>query len=166
MNILPDKKRSSERRLKKILGDSPKLKSMETKEWLRKKANYYKQSSPEFKDTKISKNYLMSNQEKNQNDIMEQIFTKFDTDGSGALDTGELVDLFKQNKINLDRNIVELMFSGEQFTLDKFKSMIDNDRDLSQFRAIVKSQKDKILLKDDLEKHTQVRLFDSFDDQN
>ena len=37
---------------------------------------------------------------------MEQIFKKFDSDGSGALDLGELVDLFKQNKIHLDKEVV------------------------------------------------------------
>ena len=73
---------------------------------------------------------------------MEQIFKKFDSDGSGSLDLGELVDLFRQNKIHLDREVVKQMFSGEEFTLDKFKSMIDNEVDLSQFRQILLSQKD------------------------
>ena len=70
-------------------------------------------------------------QEIKQNDIMEQIFKKFDTDGSGALDLDELVDLFRQNKIYLDNEIVKNMFNGECFDLEKFKSMIDNDVELS-----------------------------------
>lgn len=68
---------------------------------------------------------------------MEQIFKKFDSDGSGALDLGELVDLFKQNKIHLDKEVVRQMFSGDEFTLEKFKLMINNDRDLSNFRRIL-----------------------------
>ena len=42
----------------------------------------------------IKQKYLMSSQEINQNHIIEAIFKKFDSDGSGALDTGELIDLF------------------------------------------------------------------------
>ena len=41
-HMMPDKQRLSERHLKSILGESPNLKSFETKQWLRKKANYYK----------------------------------------------------------------------------------------------------------------------------
>ena len=59
----------------------------------------------------------MSEQEINQDEIIELLFTKFDEDGSGALDSGEIVDLFKQNKINLDRDTVKAMFSGDEFTL-------------------------------------------------
>ena len=79
----------------------------------------------------IKKQYLMSDQEIKQNEIMEQIFKKFDTDGSGSLDLGELVDLFRQNKIYLDNEVVKKMFNGESFSLEKFKSMIDNDVELS-----------------------------------
>ena len=32
---------------------------------------------------------------------MEAIFKKFDADGSGALDIGELVELFQQNILEL-----------------------------------------------------------------
>jgi hypothetical protein len=38
--------------------------------------------------------------------MIEAIFKKFDSDGSGALDIDELVDLFKQNKIFIDAHIV------------------------------------------------------------
>ena len=41
-----------------------------------------------------------------QNEMMEEIFQKFDSDGSGSLDIGELVDLFPQNKIHLDKEVV------------------------------------------------------------
>jgi Ca2+-binding EF-hand superfamily protein len=48
----------------------------------------------------------MSEQEIRQNEIIEAIFKKFDSDGSGALDLGELIDLFAQNKIILSRDTV------------------------------------------------------------
>jgi len=62
--------------LKSILGESPNLKSFETKQWLRKKAQFYSKSSPDRQPQKaqsppISKKYLMSEQEMKQNDIME-----------------------------------------------------------------------------------------------
>ena len=43
----------------------------------------------------IKAQYLMSDQEIRQNGIIEAIFTKFDSDGSGALDTNEIIDLFR-----------------------------------------------------------------------
>ena len=52
----------------------------------------------------------MSEQEIRQNEIIETIFTKFDTDGSGSLDLTELVGLFKQNMVNLDKEVVKAMF--------------------------------------------------------
>lgn len=43
----------------------------------------------------------MSEQEINQDNIIETIFKKFDTDNSGGLDLEEMVDLFKDNQIYL-----------------------------------------------------------------
>lgn len=63
----------------------------------------------------------MSKQEIKQDEIMEAIFKKFDQDGSGALDLNELVDLFRQNKVRLDKETVKEMFHSNEFTLDKFK---------------------------------------------
>jgi len=45
----------------------------------------------------------MSDQERKQDEIIQEFFTKFDVDGSGALDLNEIVDLFKQNKIKIDK---------------------------------------------------------------
>ena len=58
----------------------------------------------------VKAQYLMSDQEIRQNGIIEAIFTKFDSDGSGALDTNEIVDLFKQNKVRLDKETIKAMF--------------------------------------------------------
>ena len=48
----------------------------------------------------------MSDQEIKQSELIEAIFLKFDSDGSGSLDLGELVDLFGQNKVKLDKDTV------------------------------------------------------------
>ena len=79
----------------------------------------------------------MSESEIKQNKIIETIFTKFDLDGSGALDTAELQDLFLQNKINLSRDTVIAMFGSEEFTLDKFKAIINSEQDLNRFKKIL-----------------------------
>ena len=59
----------------------------------------------------------MREQERKQDELIAMIFAKFDSDGSGALDLKELVDLFKQNKVKLDKPTVKLMFQGDEFTL-------------------------------------------------
>ena len=43
----------------------------------------------------------MSEQEINQDYIIEAIFKKFDVDNSGGLDLDEMVDLFKDNHVHL-----------------------------------------------------------------
>ena len=48
----------------------------------------------------------MSDQQIKQDEIIEAIFTKFDSDGSGSLDIGECVDLFRQNHIRLEKEVV------------------------------------------------------------
>ena len=54
----------------------------------------------------------MSDQEMKQNEVIESIFYKVDTDGSGSLDVGEILHLFKQNDINLERETIKEMFQG------------------------------------------------------
>jgi len=63
----------------------------------------------------------MSDQELKQDEIIQSFFSRFDTDGSGALDLNELTDLFKQNKLKIDKKTVKEMFQGSEFTLNKFK---------------------------------------------
>jgi Ca2+-binding EF-hand superfamily protein len=52
----------------------------------------------------------MSEQERKQDGIIAMIFAKFDTDGSGALDLNELVELFDNNKVKLSKKTVTEMF--------------------------------------------------------
>ena len=87
----------------------------------------------------------MSDQEIRQNEIIETIFRKFDQDGSGSLDINELVDLFKQNKVKLDKDTVKLMFQGNRFTLQKFKAIINSDQDLQRFKDVLSGQRKRIL---------------------
>ena len=68
---------------------------------------------------------------------MEQIFKKIDSDGSGGLDIDELVGLFHDNKIHLDREVIKELFKGNEFTLDKFRLMIYNEFELNKFHTII-----------------------------
>lgn len=115
-----------------MLKEHKTLKTHQIKNWLKRKVQFRKFREPtgdapqdfEHKAAKIpyvKKEYLMSEQEIRQNEIIETIFTKFDTDGSGSLDLGELVGLFKQNMVNLDKDVVKAMFQNDEFTLKNFK---------------------------------------------
>jgi len=75
---------------------------------------------------KIRKEYLMSEQEINQDNIIETIFKKFDADNSGGLDLEEMVDLFKDNNVYLKQSTLKEMFQSDEFTLDGFKALINS----------------------------------------
>lgn len=111
-----------------------------TKEWLRKQARYYGSQMKSVSKPKnvIRRQYLMSDQEVKQGEVIETIFQNFDSDGSGSLDINELTELFRQNGINLDKETVRKMFQGNKFNLQKFKSMMGSDTDLKRFSAIIK----------------------------
>lgn len=136
-NLSQDSLRSPENHLKSILADSQNLKFNETKQWFRKQAKYYKSDKSEEEPSKIPRKYLMSQQEIKQSEIMEQIFKKIDSDGSGGLDIDELVGLFHDNKIHLDREVIKELFKGNEFTLDKFRLMIYNEFELNKFHTII-----------------------------
>ena len=108
-----------------------------TKEWLRKQARYYVSQSNGAVAKKpknvIRTQYLMSEQEMKQGQVIEAIFKNFDSDGSGSLDIGELVELFHSNGVDLDKDTVRQIFHGNHFDLQKFKAMMDSDADLKRF---------------------------------
>ena len=146
--------------LKNLLKEHTQLKSHQTKIWLKKKVQFdkFKEPAPGEKDAQgdgsaggavgaplVKKQYLMSTQEIKQNEIIEQIFTKFDSDGSGSLDINELVDLFKQNKVRLDKDVVKTMFQADEFTLQKFKAIINSDTDLQRFKDVFARERQRVL---------------------
>ena len=44
--------------------------------------------------------------------MMEKLFKKFDEDGSGALDAGELYDLFQDNGVEIEKDKIKSMFNN------------------------------------------------------
>ena len=85
------------------MGESEQLKDFTVKAWLRKLAK---------KKEDIQPKYLMNEQEVAQNEKIERLFLKFDTDGSGALDSGELFELFRENGVEIDAETVRDMFNN------------------------------------------------------
>lgn len=100
-----------------ILGESEHLKEFSIKAWLRKLAR---------KQEAIQKKYLMNLQEVLQNEKIERLFVKFDTDGSGALDPDEMYVLFKQNNCEIPTEVLQEMFNHQAFTLRAFKDINDS----------------------------------------
>ena len=83
---------------------------------------------------------------------MEGIFQKIDSDGSGSLDIDELVSLFHDNKVHLDREVIREIFQGNEFTLEKFRQMIYDEIELNKFHSIIHNQKDKIIMRNCMNK--------------
>lgn len=74
-----------------------------------------------------------------QNEKIERLFLKFDTDGSGALDSGELFELFRENGVEIDAETVRDMFNNQAFTLRNFKDINNSPQSLLRFRSIMRS---------------------------
>jgi hypothetical protein len=73
-----------------------------------------------------------------QNEKIERLFYKFDTDGSGALDADELYVLFKENGVEIDQETIGDMFNNQAFTLRNFKNINNDPMSLLRFRNIMR----------------------------
>lgn len=81
----------------------------------------------------------MNEQEVAQNEKIERLFLKFDTDGSGALDSNELYELFRENGVEIDAEVIRDMFNNQAFTLRNFKDINNSPHSLLRFRSIMRS---------------------------
>lgn len=61
------------------------------------------------------------------------------------MDLQECVDLFSQNLVRLDPEVVKKLLGGEEFTLQKFKAIINSPKDLQRFKDIFKTQRYRIM---------------------
>lgn len=80
---------TKEKQLKSILKPNDLLKRHKTKEWFHKKLGT-KSTQQHIDATYIKKQYLMTEQQMNQEALIDAVFKNFDADGSGALDVSEL----------------------------------------------------------------------------
>lgn len=79
-----------------------------------------------------------------QNEKIERLFYKFDTDGSGALDADELYVLFKDNGVEIDAETIGDMFNNQAFTLRNFKNINNNPQSLLRFRDIMRKIRNSV----------------------
>ena len=75
-----------------------KLHNIYTLRWLKARAKCKKE---------IKRNYLLYPEEMEQEMRIKKIFMTFDEDKSNALDLGEMVEMFQNFKIDVDRNKLE-----------------------------------------------------------
>lgn len=73
----------------------------------------------------VNENYIFSLAEIQQNLRILNLFETFDSDGSGALDSDELVDLYQQNGIIIGTEEIAKLYGNPdvKFTLDEFKTV-------------------------------------------
>jgi hypothetical protein len=114
------------------------MKDFTVKAWLKKLAK---------KKEDIQPKYLMNEQEVAQNEKIERLFFKFDTDGSGALDGNELFELFKENGVEIDAEVINEMFNNQAFTLRNFKDINNSPNALLRFRAIMRQIRNSVKAK-------------------
>lgn len=83
----------------------------------------------------------MNDEELTQNKIMEDIFMKFDEDGSGSISLSEISAIFKENNLVMDREAIREMFQGTEFDLEKFKQILQSGEYLQRFRTCLEEQR-------------------------
>ena len=66
--------------------------------------------------------------------VCDEIFEEIDSDGSGSLDSTEVAKLFLKNNIKLSKEMIMNLFGGNEFTLQKFKSIITSEDYLNRFK--------------------------------
>jgi len=83
------------------------------------------------------------------------IFSKFDFDKSGSLDTSELTALFKENQYDVDTEKVRKMFGGGAINLtpQSLEEINHNKADLQSFRKELQT-----LRKETIEKRVALNI--------
>ena len=100
---------------------SPKLKNFHTMRWLRG-----------WCYDKAKKEYLLNDEEIRQTLELESIFKNFDADKSGTLDKKEILQMFKENHINISKGVIQELFKFSNsshagtLTLEEFKALLCN----------------------------------------
>ena len=96
----------------------------------------------------VGTNYLFTQDEQRQKKQIEALFHKFDTDGSGGLDCGELVELYNQNNVPVDEGTITALFGEDiNFTLERFINITQNKAELKRYFNAFKKLKAFMLLK-------------------
>eukprot|EP00347_Sterkiella_histriomuscorum_P020065 403339235 len=135
----------NEETLKKVAAA---LNNNHTVQWLRKRFTH---------TSKIQ--YLNRPQELKKQIDIQNVFKKFDEDGSNSLDVNEVHEMFQQNGINIDEETLKKLFSivdkqnKGSLDLDKFQQFVMSNEANSKFRKVI-----KILRKQEEEKPQQNKV--------
>lgn len=84
----------------------------------------------------VKEKYLYSSSEMGQKLRTVNLFEKFDVDGNGSLDSGELTELYNKNNIMITQDEICKLF-GEtnlKFTLQMFEKMNEDKDKLRNYR--------------------------------
>eukprot|EP00347_Sterkiella_histriomuscorum_P002215 403369028 len=99
---------------------------------------------------RAKKEYILNSAQIKETLAMETLFIRFDKDKSGTLEMQELINMFRENQINISEKIIRELFrfadedlSGT-LTLDEFKSLLTNQRALDRFRELMIKERQKI----------------------
>ncbi len=94
----------------------------------------------------VSNAYLYTAAEVHQRKQIKSLFTKFDTDGSGALDASELLHLYRENDVPVNSSDIEKLFGTDiNFTLERFIQITSNKNDLFRYHDYFKKIKEMLL---------------------
>jgi Ca2+-binding EF-hand superfamily protein len=95
----------------------------------------------------VKDNYLFSTDEIQQKLATINLFEKFDTDGSGALDVQELTVLYNDNGINVTEGEIKRLYDDENvmFTLPAFEDMSKDINRLRIYRNALKKLKNRLV---------------------
>lgn len=94
----------------------------------------------------VSNAYLYTAAEVHQRKQIKSLFTKFDTDGSGALDASELLHLYRENDVPVNSSDIEKLYGTNiNFTLERFIQITSNKNDLFRYHDYFKKIKEMLL---------------------
>jgi len=105
--------------------------------------------------TNTKEKYRLTQAEMKQAEQIALIFSKFDFDKSGSLDTSELTALFKENQYDVDTEKVRKMFGGGAINLtpQSLEEINHNKADLQSFRKELQT-----LRKETIEKRVALNI--------
>jgi hypothetical protein len=94
----------------------------------------------------VREGYLFTKQELKQKIATVNLFEAFDLDGSGALDSRELCQLYNEQGIHVTEDEIKLLYRDDkiQFTLQEFENITKDPLRLNHFRRVLKQLQEEL----------------------
>ena len=103
---------------------------------------FYKLHTDTVKD-----HYILSTDEMAVQQATQKLFETFDFDGSGGLDSGELVELYNQYGVPCSEDEIKMLYGGKDkvyFTLEMFQEMARDPMKLREYRNALSKVRQRI----------------------